>query len=236
MPSRTKPIKKRENLWINLGCNLLLPSLLLKKSEAWFGGPPALGFCIALAFPVSYGIYDFITRRKYNFFSILGFVSILITGGIGLFQISKDWIAVKEAAIPAILGLATLFSLKMRKPLIKFLLLNEEIIDAPRVEAMLEANGKTADFNRLLERCTLWLVTSFGASAVVNFVLARHIIQSPTGTTAFNDELGSFNLLSWPVIVLPFMVVTMLILWKLIGGIHRYTGLKFEEIFAQPNS
>jgi hypothetical protein len=37
---------------------------------------------------------------------MLGFVSVLLTGGIGLLQLDPKWIAVKEAAVPAVIGLA----------------------------------------------------------------------------------------------------------------------------------
>ena len=228
--------KKHESLWLNLGFNILIPTILLKKGDVWFSATPSLGLIIALAFPIGYGMYDFILRKKCNFLSILGFSSILITGCIGLLELSKDWIAVKEAAFPLILGIVTLCSLKTRKPLVKYLLLNENFIDVPRVEALLETTGKTVAFDRLLKRCTLWLVVSFVVSAVLNFTLARLLIKSPTGTMAFNEELGNFNLLNWPVIVLPFTVIMVLVLWKLVGGIRDYTGLKTNEIFGHASS
>ena len=228
--------KKHESLWLNLGFNILIPTILLKKGDVWFSATPSLGLIIALAFPIGYGVYDFTLRKKCNFLSILGFSSILITGCIGLLELSKDWIAVKEAAFPLILGIVTLCSLKTRKPLVKYLLLNENFIDVPRVEALLETTGKTVAFDRLLKRCTLWLVVSFVVSAVLNFTLARLLIKSPTGTMAFNEELGNFNLLNWPVIVLPFTVIMVLVLWKLVGGIRDYTGLKTNEIFGHASS
>ena len=39
---------------------------------------------IAVLFPVAYGTYDFVRRKKWNFLSILGAISALFTGGIGL--------------------------------------------------------------------------------------------------------------------------------------------------------
>ena len=47
---------------------------------------PVWGLIVALAFPVSYGIYDFIARKKTNLFSVLGFVGILLSGVLGLSQ------------------------------------------------------------------------------------------------------------------------------------------------------
>ena len=92
------PPAKKENLWLNLGFNLLLPILFLRKGDDWFG--PSLSenlnapqestlvgtvmLLIAISFPIGYGTWDFIKRRKWNFLSILGALSALLTGGIGL--------------------------------------------------------------------------------------------------------------------------------------------------------
>jgi hypothetical protein len=42
------------------------------------------------------------------------------------------------------------------------------------------------------------------------------------------------NALSWPVIVLPTMIITIYALWRLIGGIKRLSGLEFEEMMHSP--
>lgn len=38
------------------------------------------------------------------------------------------------------------------------------------------------------------------------------------------------HMLSWPVIVLPTMVVTIVVFYRLITGMTRLTGLEFEAI------
>ena len=155
---------------------------------------------IALAFPVAYGIYDFVARKKYNFFSVLGFVSILITGAVGIFELNKDWVAVKEAAIPALFAVAVLVSLKTPFPLVRTFLFNPDIFNVPKIErALVERNNETA-FEKLLVNCTLYLVASFVLSAVLNYGLAKYVIRSETGTIEFTEELGKMHALSWPVI------------------------------------
>jgi len=72
---------------------------------------------------------------------------------------------------------------------------------------------------------------SFLLSAVLNYALARYLLKSPPGTEAFNAELGRMNLLSWPVIVLPYMAITMYVLWRLLSGFTQLTGLQLEEVF-----
>ncbi len=230
-----KPVRaKQENPWLSLGFNIFIPAILMSKGDDWFGFSPAMVLSIALLFPISYGIYDFIQRKKYNLISILGFTSVLLTGGIGLLELDKDWIAVKEAAIPGILGVATLVTLKTSKPLVRLFLYNDQIINVPKVEAQLEKNNSKSKFDRLLVYCTFLLACSFTLSAVLNYFLAKHFIRSDTGTDAFNDEMAKMTFWSYPVIFLPTMVITVYALWKMFKGIKLYTGLEIEDIFILP--
>jgi intracellular septation protein A len=221
---------KRENIWLNIGLNVLLPSLLMSKGKEWLHLEHAPLLCVALAFPLGYGIYDFVTRKKYNFFSILGFVSILITGGVGLLNLPKDWIAVKEAAIPALFAVAVLVSLKTRFPLVRTFLYNPELFDVPKIDRALDKNQTHPKFEKLMQTCTWYLAGSFVLSAVLNYGLAKFLIKSETDTDAFVQELGKMTLWSWPVITIPCMVVTMFALMKLLKGIKEYTGYDMEDV------
>jgi len=229
---------KRENPLLNIGFNILVPILILNKGKEWFGGLLEPHFenlaipvlLVAVSFPVGYFIYDYVKRKKYNIFSILGLISVLLTGGIGIFELSPEWFAVKEAAIPAILGLAVVVSLKTPYPLIRTLLYNPEIMNVDRVRAALAKNESEAAFEKLLQKCTYLLAASFLLSALLNYVLARWIVTSPSGTDAFNREVGKMMTWSWPVIVIPSMVIMMITLWLLVGGIHKMTGLKLEQV------
>jgi hypothetical protein len=98
----TTTAPKRENLLINIVCNIALPSFILSSGSkaAWLG--PKLALIVALLFPLGYSIHDYLQRRKFNFLSAIGFLSILITGGFALLQLDVLWFAVKEAAVPAV--------------------------------------------------------------------------------------------------------------------------------------
>ncbi|MGJ3242992.1 MAG: VC0807 family protein [Opitutales bacterium] len=226
---------KRENLWLNLGFNVVLPLLLLDRGTAWFGWDPSLNLIIALAFPTVYFIYDLRVRKKANFISILGFVSILLTGGIGLLELPPGWIAIKEAAIPLIIGVAVAISAFTSKPLARVFLLNPEIMRVDQVDRAAAENGREAELTVLLKRCTLLVAASFFLSTVLNYVLARAIVVSPAGTEAFNRELSLMGRWSWVVIMVPTMAVmaaTMVLLFK---GIRRITGLGLEDIVRDDN-
>jgi hypothetical protein len=230
----TTPRPKPENLLFNLVCNVVLPTVILAgfSGERWLG--PKWGLVIALGFPVGYGLYDFSVRRRWNFISIIGFASVLISGGFGLLKVGGCWFAVKDAAIPGVIGLAVLASMRAKAPLVNELLYNPQVIDVERVEAGLTARGTQNAFTGLLRRSTGLLSLSFFVSAALNFFLARHLIRSQPGTAAFNGELAKMHLLSWPVIVLPSMAMMMLVLWRLMHGIKALTGLELDDIFRSP--
>jgi hypothetical protein len=225
---------KKENLLLNLVFNVGLPTLVLSKlsKEELLG--PVLGLVVALAFPLGYGVWDYLERRKTNFISILGFASVLLTGGLGLLQVGGMGFAIKEAAVPSVIGLAVLISLRTKTPLVRSLLYNEQVIDVERVDAALAEKGSRNDFDRLLVNSSYLLATSFIVSAALNFTLARYLLKSPPGTAEFNAELGKMHLLSWPVIVVPSMAMMIFALWRLLHGIKLITGLDLEQIFRAP--
>ena len=222
---------KKENLLLNLVFNILIPTLVLSKlsTEARLG--PAGGLVVALIFPLGYGVWDFIQRRKANFISIIGFASVLLTGGLGLLQVGGLGFAIKEAAVPTVIGLAVLISLKSKTPLVRTLLYNDQVIDVVRVEQALHARGSRPAFDRLLVSASCFLALSFLVSAALNFGLARYLLKSPPATAEFNAELARMHLLSWPVIVIPSMLMMVFSLWQLLGGIKRLTGLELDDIF-----
>ena len=235
-PSPTRPSVPRENLWLNLICNIALPTLVLTKLSGEHRLGPTGGLIVALAFPLGYGVYDFVRRRRVNFLSILGFLGTIATGGLGLMKLSSMAFAIKEAAMPTLIGAMVLISQRTSRPLVKELLFNEQVIDLPRIEAALAERQVRPAFDRLLNRASGWLALTFLLSAVANFVLARWLLQSAPGTPEFNAELGRMNLLSWPVIALPSTVMLMVILWRMLRGIEALTGLTTDEVLHHAQS
>jgi hypothetical protein len=226
----SKPAAKPENFFLNLICNVVLPTLVLTKfsTDKWLG--PVWGLVVALAFPISYGLYDFAVRKKANTLSILGFVSVLLSGGMGLFKADGFWFAVKDAVLPTCIGLFVLASMRTKSPLLREMVFNDQIVDVARVETALAERGQREPFEALMRRSSIWLALSFIVSAPVNFALARYILRSPPGTPEFNAELGKMHIIVWPVIVVPSMIALMIIFWKLLNGLAALTGLTTDEI------
>lgn len=231
-PQQTAPIKngKSENLLLNLAFNIIIPTLILTKlsGDEYLG--TRMGIVVALAFPIVYGLKDFIGQHRINFFSALGVVSILLTGGISLMELDPTYIAIKEAMVPAIFGLATLVSLKTPYPLVKTFLYNDKILQTDRIAKTLAENGNGDQFEKCLANAS-WLVAgSFFLSSLLNYLLATYLITSQPGTVEFNEQLGKMTALSFPVIAVPAMLVLMGALFYLFRGITKLTGLKLEDV------
>jgi len=230
-PATTRTPAKPENLLVNLVCNVALPAVIMAQLSKENRLGPAWGLVVALAFPLGYGIYDFVVRKKTNLLSVLGFVGVLLSGVLGLLKLDGRWFAIKDAAIPTLIGILLLISMRTREPLVKTLFFNESVMDVPRVEAALRERGAEAGFAALLRQCTVLVSLAFFASAALAYVLARWLLKSPGGTAEFNAELAKMHWLSWPVIVGPSMAMMMVALWRLFGGLKKLTGLTIEEVF-----
>lgn len=226
-PAAPKP----ENLWLNLVCNAVFPAVVLStlSKESRLG--PVWALLLAISLPLGYGIYDLVRRRKWNVFSVIGVISTALTGGLGLMKLSGIWFAVKEAAVPLVLGAAIPLTLRTRQPLVRELVCNEQVLNMPRVEAALDATGRRPQFNALLARVSWIIAGSFALSATLNFILAIWILKSPAGTSAFAEELGRMTALSYPVITIPTMGVMIYAMWRLITDLEKLTGLTGDEIF-----
>ncbi len=225
------PAQKKPSPLIEILVNVVIPSVILMK----FSGPERLGtvnaLIIALAFPVIYGGYDLVRNRHVNYIAILGLVSVLLTGGIGLLKLDVRWLAIKEAAIPALIGIAVVITGFTRSPLVKKLIFNPLVMATERIQDTLERKDNVQQFENKLRFANHCLAGTFAFSAVMNYVLAKVIVTSDTGTVAFNEELGKMTFLSYPMIAIPSMIMLFGIMWYVIRTIRRLTGFDLEEIF-----
>jgi len=217
---------------VDILVSIIIPSTILMK----FSDVNELGasgaLLVALAFPVAWGLYELIRFNIKNYIALLGLISVLLTGSIGLLQLDTQWLAVKEAAIPALLGIVVMLSARLGYPLIKTLLYNPKVLDTEKISRILSERNHDRVFEVRLLNATYMLSGTFFFSAVMNYLLATWIVSSPSGTAAFNEELGQLTLISYPVIVIPSMVMMFAIFYFLWRSINNLTGLKLEEILA----
>jgi hypothetical protein len=222
-PSKPNPL-------VEIAITIIVPAVILMQ----LSGADSLGslraLLLALAFPLGWGLWDGWRRRKLNWLAVLGVVSTLLTGGIGLLALDAKWLAVKEAAVPTLIGVIILGSAWTKAPLIHLLVFNASLFDVNRVTQALLAKGTAGAFEQRLRLGTMLLAGTFFFSAVANYILARWVVTSPAGTEAFNQELGRLTLLSYPVIAIPSTLMMMGLLLWLAREAKALTGLDMGDM------
>lgn len=217
-------------LFTDLVFSIIIPVLVLRKLSGEDQLGPEWALVLALSFPLAMGLYEFVRDKKIGLVPSIGFVSILLTGGIGLLQLPKEYIAIKEALVPLGFGAAVLISSMTSRPLIRTFLYNDMIMRTELIAERVVKKNAQAQFDALMVKATWILAGSFLLSSVLNYLLAKWIIVSPTGTPEFNEELGTMTLMSYPVIVVPSMIVMFYAMYFVISRIIRLTELSLEDI------
>lgn len=215
---------------VELALTILIPALILMKLSGAEGFGAVNALLLALAFPLGWGVLEFLRRGKPGWMALLGLISVVLTGGIGLLALDPQWLAVKEAAVPGVIGLVVLGSAFTRYPLVRTLLFNPALIDVARVQQELAARGTQASFESRLHLANHLLAGTFFFSAAMNYLLASWIVTSPAGSAAFNEELGRLTLLSYPVIALPSMLMMAGLLYFLGRSAQQLSGLKLADM------
>jgi hypothetical protein len=162
----------------------------------------------------------------------VGLVSILLTAGIGTLANDPRWLAVKEASVPLVFGLAILASSRNRHPLVELLI--DWVVDRDAVRSALASRHADDRWQRLMGRATLAWAGALLVSATLNFALARIVVTSPAGTAEFNEELATMTALGLPVITLPMMAMMSATVWYIVHGVTGITGLSPREIARGP--
>lgn len=227
--------QRPENGFMNLGINILIPVLVLNKLSTKLG--PLNALLLALAFPLCYGAWDFAQKKKLNFFAAFGILNTLVTGGLAVLMMGGIWFSVKEAFFPFLIGIFVFFSASTTKPFIKTFFLNPALFNIPLIEGNLKATAKETEFDHHVRLSTKFLAASFFLSALLNFILAQTIfteidpaIPEIQRSVLLNEQIADMTWKSAIVIMVPSMIVLSLILWHLMSGIQKLTGLKLEEI------
>ncbi|GEA11778.1 MFS transporter [Alteromonas sp. KUL49] len=225
--------QQNQGFFGNLVFNIIIPVLLMSyaSSEDYLG--PAWSIVAALSFPLGYGLWDLKQSGKVNGFSVLGIISVLLTGGISLLKLPAEYIAIKEAAIPAIIGIAVLVTQFTDRPLVKALILNDQMINWPKLNEALAAHNAEILFKKKVAVSSYIVAGSFFLSSTLNYILAKVILVSEPGTTEYTEELGRMTALSYPVIVIPSMILLIGALWYLFVQIKRLTGQDLDHFINQ---
>ena len=222
-------IKKRgqKEQLIHIAVTLLIPVLIMTKLNGADALWPIWSLVVALLFPLGYQWYERLVKKKIDVFSVIGFVSILLTGGIWLLALDAQWIAVKEAGVPLVLGLVVAGSIVMNKSLVNAFL--DQALDREYIYDGVDTMIKTK-IDRLYKVVSRWFAWSFLISSVLNYILARVIMTAEAGTAEFTAQLGKMTGLSLPVIALPMVVMmTVLLVW-FVMKLQKLTGKELESL------
>lgn len=224
---------QKPNVLLEIAVTIVVPALIL----TYLSGKDRLGttgaLLFALALPLGWGLWDGWRRRKLNWMAVLGVVSTLLTGGIGLLKLDAWWLAVKEAAVPTLIGLVILGSAWTKTPLIRLMVFNASLFNVDKISAALRERQAELAFEQKLRIGTVLLAATFFFSAVANFILTRMVVSSPAGTEAFNHELGRLTALSYPVIAVPSMLMMMGLMFWLARGAKALTGLDLSDMLQE---
>ncbi len=231
---QTKQPQKQENMLLSIVFNVLLPTIIMSKLSSADRLGPVGALLLGVSIPLIYGIVDLIRRKKINWISVLGIVSVGITGGFGLMKVSGFWFAVKEATIPLIIGLATVFSLFMKRPFVEKMLLNEQVMDAKLIYSKLDENNQQKSFKSIVRNSTFMMCFAFLVSAAINYFMAVRMVVSTPGSEEYIAEIGKFTGSSYFVIMAATFTILFAVLFYFINGIKKLTGLDLEQMMNQP--
>lgn len=235
-------LAKKENPFLNLGFNIILPVIILNKGQNFISSDTSAIYIliIALFFPFAYGLTDFIRKQKLNIFSVIGLVSIAFTGGLALLELKGIYFAIKEAGIPLILACVTWGSIIVKKPLASLLIFKSSLFDIQKIQSRLEDRGNKLEFKKLMNQATWVLVGSLVLSAVLNFVIALFVFTEINPTLEegvrrqiLNEQVADMTWMGYVFIALPLTVITGFLLWWMLRQLKRWTGLTLEELVPQ---
>ncbi|KAB2641738.1 MAG: hypothetical protein DVB26_04500 [Verrucomicrobia bacterium] len=253
----TAPKRNDEHPLANILINVLVPVMILslfskdpqlqallgKAVRPWHLGP-VKAIIIALALPIGYGVWYFVKNRKANFFSGLGLLSVVLTGGLTLYLWNPDGsvkpeagllFGIKEALIPLVLGVAILFSQRTATPLIRVFLYNDSIFDIPRIEARVAELAVHSGYAQLLAAASRLFAASFFVSAGMNVALARWFFRgfdarAVDALEVYNSIIAKITGWGFAVIGVPILVFLFFTLMRLLAGLRRITELTDKEM------
>lgn len=208
--------------------NIFIPVAILLglSSEDRLGAIPAL--MLAIGIPAVMGMYQLVRERKVEASAILGVISVVLTGIIGLFELSTQLFAFKEAAIP--LGFAALLIVSnfTRYPIST--LLADMVQRRDRVHAELVTDELKQQYRAHLEAIGRVWAGIMALSGILKFILSSLVVTSKAGTEQFNHDLAFYELVQLPTTFTLTGVLILSLIWYIVDGTSRITGLQVPEI------
>ena len=249
---KEKP-NNQEHPLANILINVIIPVFALsflskdpalqETARPWHIGP-INAMIAALLLPLAYGIWHFAKSKKANLFSILGLVSVLLTGGLTIYLWNRNGtvkpnagllFGIKEGMIPLILGVAVILSHRWSTPLIRVFLYNDTLFDIAKIESRVKEESGELKYQAILLSATRLFAASFFLSSLMNLALAQWFFRDfePDKAGAleqYNAIVGKVMGWGFAVIGVPILIFLFFTLRQLIHGLKELTGFKDEEL------
>ena len=239
----SKVLKKKnikENPFLSLIANIFFPVMILKNGESWLEDYnqyfsleiQSFTFLIALLFPFTYFFFDLYNRKNINFISILGFVNVLLTGGIGIFGekygLTRISFILKEGLMPIIIGTFLIFLSKFKKETFDKMILNEALFDVEKIKE--DQNSENLkQIETYTTKAGYYFIAGFFISSIIQFILASIIVTDNPGDPSFNEQVSTMTWVSYIAVLGPTIIIVGKGYLNLINGIGKITGLKKEN-------
>ncbi len=242
--------KKSENSFIDIIVNVFIPVFILSTMSKEPDGKfyhigPKWAMIIALILPLSFGIWHLIKFKKLNIFSNIGLIAILLTGLITMYLFYNInarpdvglIFGIKEAIVPFVIGILFIITHKKDSPLLNTFLYNDGLFDIKRIEKAVEEKKTNTDYQALLWKSSLIMFGSFCVSAAANLLLSLYFFRNlnPNITdwkVEYNEIVGKITGWGFAIIGAPFVIVMGFILYSLLKGLRKVTGLENDDILV----
>lgn len=239
-----------DNPLLNIIINVLAPVLILSQMskeghEIWHLGPQNAMY-VALALPLGYGVYHFIKTRKLNMFSIVGVLSVLLTGIITILIWNYPSLrpqaallfGIKEAAQPILLGSLFLLTHRSKTPLFNTFIYNDSLFNIQKIETEINAAGHKKEYKKILWNSTLMFFGSFLVSAIINMVVAFYFLRDLDPNSELWDaeyNQGIAKIMGWGFLLIgaPLLIIGGFIFYYLIKSIKMLTHFNFEDLLQK---
>ena len=222
---------KQPNALLDLALTVVAPSFVLDYLSPPGRLGPFYALVVSMIFPVAFGAWCWWKKHAWNVFSILGLITVLLSGGLGLLKLDAFWFSIKESAMPLALGAAFPLSHIWGRPLIRDLILQPHLINLRALEAALNTPERRSAFERSVWHASWGIGLGMIGSSVANFFLALYLLGGKDpGGEAFVKGIGTLNWASMIVIGVPMMGVMLLVFLALVKSLLRITGLERADL------
>jgi intracellular septation protein A len=220
---------------LSLLYTVILPTLILIKGHSWAGLKPITTLLLALVFPIGFGLYHYWSTKHISILSLLGLVSVLFTGGVGLLHFPKNWMPIKEASISFIIGTYVLLTSGTSKNLMQSLICNPKFLNVEAIQTVLTAKNLQVTWQKLLRHCSYAIGSSFFISSILHYIITKHVLISEPGTTEFTQELGRIHFWSFLIISIPCVLILLATFYYFFMKLKKLTGLNLEILMPPGN-